>query len=395
MKVHFIQSGFRDQGGHYLLETRSWYEAVSQAGLSWQGFAHRNLDAALARTAHVIPLFPFEPSDQIDPDPISRDITDLLYLSEQFSSAASLIQDVDGGDLVIVEFATEREIYGVARWLRQLPAAVRPHVAFLVHLPGRHWTVDATRTRFNAEIGAWRFAINQLKVSLPAQKIHVAAIDPRLAELLATALDLPVSVTPLVSWFDEGLVNDPPIKRYDFLFAGSRRIDKGADLVMSVIDALAAERFPMRIAMQVGSQQEAAAVRQALPAMPDFVVDVAVGPLDTDQYIERLISSRIVVLPYVAASYAMRGSGIAGEAFGYGLPVVVPQGTWMSDRLAEQWGAGATFSEHTPLNICKACVAALDQAHILEPAARAHAPRWRAEQSASIALQRLRNYFGV
>ena len=395
MKVHFIQSGFRDQGGHFLLEARAWLEAVEEAGLKWQGYAHRDLALETAKACQVVPLFPYDPLQQIDPDPVSRELTDLLYLSEQFASAATLMQGVTAEDLVIVEFATQREIYGVSRWLRQVPASMRPHVAILVHVPDDSWSIDATRTKFNANVGAWRFAINQLKVTLPVSKMHVAAIDARLAELLASALSLPIAVTPLVSWFDPVALANPPPKRFDLLFAGGMRIDKGSNLVAGVVHALAAEHLPIRIAIQVSSAEEIGPFKEQLPLASSLSVDVIAGPLSPERYIERLTASRIVVLPYDAAKYAVRGSGIAAEAFGYGIPVVAPANTWIADRLAEQWGSGVTFSEHSPRNICRACVVALDQAHILEPAAQAHAPRWRSQQSAGVGLRRLRDQFGI
>jgi glycosyltransferase involved in cell wall biosynthesis len=110
---------------------------------------------------------------------------------------------------------------------------------------------------------------------------------------------------------------------------------------------------------------------------------------------ERLTQSRVVVLPYVASSYAMRGSGIAAEAFGYGLPVVAPAQSWISDRLAEGYGAGITFEPLTAESVTSAALSALSQHQQLASSAQRSASRWRDENSAAIALQRLRRALSI
>ena len=397
MKVFFIQSGFASQDGHYLLETRAWREAVLAEGLQWHGYANGALERDLAATEAVTPLFPHATQAVIDPDAVSRPITDLLYLSEQFASAAALMQDVEAGDLVIVQFATANEMYGLARWLNSIAQARRPRVAVLFHVPDPAWSYSRHDHAFSGSITLWRFAINQLRVALGAERIYLAAIDRRLAEFLKRFLNLPVDVTPLVSYFDAAVLNSPVNRRFDLLFAGGLRLEKGAPLLEQIIDRF--EQQPrdrqLRIGLQLGSKADAAVAEATFRDSSNVQLDIAVGPLAPELYTERLTQSRVVVLPYLASWYAMRGSGVAAEAFGYGIPVVVPADTWMSDRLQEGHGAGITFEPLSAESVTSAALSALRQHEQLVSTARSNAPSWREQNSAATALQRIRKALSI
>ena len=65
-------------------------------------------------------------------------------------------------------------------------------------------------------------------------------------------------------------------------------------------------------------------------------------PLHDDEYALYLGESHLVLLPYEAERYGARTSGILAEAVHAGVPMVVPEGTWLSEQLRRH-GAGVTF----------------------------------------------------
>ena len=397
MKVFFIQSGFVSQGGHYLLETRAWREAVLADGLAWHGYANGALDRNLAEQEQVTPLFPHPTQAVIDPDSVSRPITDLLYLSEQFASAAALMPEVAADSLVIVQFATCNEIYALARWLNGVPLARRPRVALLFHIPDPDWNYSRHNDTFSGSIALWRFAINQLKVALPRDRIYLAAIDARLARFLSTFLEMPVDVTPLVVYFDGALLSKPFNKRFDVLFAGGLRVEKGAPLLMKIIELFEQQPrdTPLRIALQLDTLADANIAHAAFGGASNVLLDVVSEPLSASAYLERLTASRVAVLPYQASAYAMRGSGVAAEAFGYGIPVVAPTNSWISDRLADGYGAGIGFDSLSAENVSSATLSALRQLQPLAASARNSAGQWRDDHNATLALRRIRHALSI
>lgn len=390
MKVFFVQHGLKNYSGHYLLATRAWRNAVLSAGLEWRGYAHQALPVSLATALDVVPLFPYVPYLDVDPDPLSREITDLLYLSEQFANALSLLTDAGPEDLVVVDFASEREIYGMARWVRQLPADRRPKVAFLVHIPDANWTTDADRRDLTGRIAHWRFSINQLRASLPVSNIFVAAIDSRLAGFLTTILDLTTHVTPLVSMFEPDLAELPLTPEHDVLLAGGWRSEKGTNILADILLGLKRSGRALRVAVQVDSEERKQDILGPFMESGPFLLDVTVGSLSPADYLRRLCKTRLILLPYVAKMYALRGSGIAAEAFTYGIPVVAPAKTWMADRIEDRSGAGALFYQWHPLSIVATTLRALDEMTRLTEEARTRAPRWRERNCADAALRGVR-----
>jgi glycosyltransferase involved in cell wall biosynthesis len=395
VKVFFVQSGFENEGGHFLLETRAWRRAVEADGLQWRGFGHARLNAQTASAAGVTALFPYAPKSVIDADPLSREITDLLYFSEHFANAAVLMSEIGANDLAVIEFADAALIYGCARWLRQLPQERRPYLAVIVHVPDDAWQVDRAKNELSGPIATWRFAINQLKAVLPANKFTIAAIDARLAHFLSNILQHPVKTTPLVSWFDPNVLNDSVDASYDVLIAGGMRLDKGSDLVVAVLQALREDGAAHRISLQVDGADHARILTERIGPPGQMKIDVAVGPLSDVDYIARLSQSKVVLLPYRAEKYAVRGSGVAAEAFGYGVPIVAPANSWMSDRLGEGCGSGSAFHHFEPRHIAEAARTVLANWDAFHQSAKKAAPSWRQNNSAEVALRKIRDTLSI
>jgi glycosyltransferase involved in cell wall biosynthesis len=70
-------------------------------------------------------------------------------------------------------------------------------------------------------------------------------------------------------------------------------------------------------------------------------------PLHDDEYALYLGESHLIVLPYEAERYVARTSGILAEAVHAGVPMIVPEGTWLSEQLRRH-GAGVTFDARRP-----------------------------------------------
>ena len=67
-----------------------------------------------------------------------------------------------------------------------------------------------------------------------------------------------------------------------------------------------------------------------------------------------------MLLPYDAASYGQRGSGLANQAAILGIPLIAPAGCAFSD-LAEREKRAVLFRSHDTESIATAVIAALDQ----------------------------------
>jgi hypothetical protein len=69
-------------------------------------------------------------------------------------------------------------------------------------------------------------------------------------------------------------------------------------------------------------------------------VEVLEGPLASDAYIELMLNSDVVLIPYSRTHYAARSSGVFAEAVAAGIPTVHPRESWMGRNAMDKLGAG-------------------------------------------------------
>jgi glycosyltransferase involved in cell wall biosynthesis len=89
-----------------------------------------------------------------------------------------------------------------------------------------------------------------------------------------------------------------------------------------------------------GGEPGMADARAALAACPN--TEVLDRSLEDDEYGRHMAETHLVLLPYQADRYVARTSGILAEAIHAGVPMVVPDGTWLSEQLRRH-GAGVAF----------------------------------------------------
>ena len=95
------------------------------------------------------------------------------------------------------------------------------------------------------------------------------------------------------------------------------------------------------------------------------------------------------MLAYEAQPYRVLTSGVFTEAASLGKPVVVPAGTWMAEKIAEGYGVGLLFENHTTESVAGVLVDALQSSGRLGAAAREIAPRLGEETGCRRFIERM------
>ena len=396
MRWHLVQHGFATLHTHYYQEARCWQQAL--AGLDWIGYANSALPPVLAKELELLPCFPLLPDGHLDPDPVSRELTDYLAFSSVFAAhcAQHLTPRLSGDDLVLVSYCTQRELFGAALWLQGLAPERRPRMAFVFHLPDLSWQIAPDRSQISGNISAWRHAANQLDAVLPPSRRVIGATSARLADCLGNVFGLPVQLLPLVL---TPVAPGPPARpatSYDIMLAGEFRWEKGSTLCEPLLLQLARWRPELRFSVQVREPAEALELRQRL-RQQDFAgrLDIVFGALDMADYAARLRSARLVLLPYQPQRYALRSSGVAWECFMHGLPVVAPAGTWIADQIVSGRACGVLFQHWELADIRHATEQALTGLDQLGRDAAALAPAWAAQGGARPMLLRIAQQLGL
>lgn len=399
-RLFLLQNGLYDQHTHYFSETVAYREAVERIGMQMLCYANRRIAPQMAELLGVKPTFSLFPGQIGSRDRHCAELSDYVEQSRAFLSDCC-VMDKDGcsvEDYVFVPYALPAEIYGLARWLERRPPAERPRVMLVFHHPDLRWKALPDRKSVRGNFSFWRHAFLELVKLVPADRLFLGATVPQLAGVLGKLAEHPVRHVPLATWWlAEGIAEERRRERSDLergadlVVCGDYRAEKGRDLVPAVLANVLRARPAMRIRLQVSqkdfAEKAAAELRRATGPGATARVDIRVGQLSQEDFVQRLASSRLALLPYHPARYAMRGSAVFSEAVGYGVPVVVPRGTWLDDCLSAGFGAGVGFDTCEEGDVTGAVLAALDDIDALETRALMKAPAWRKAYNADVLLR--------
>ncbi|HWB07599.1 MAG TPA: glycosyltransferase [Pirellulales bacterium] len=128
------------------------------------------------------------------------------------------------------------------------------------------------------------------------------------------------------------------------VYLGDARTEKGYHWLPRLVSDAKAAGLPVRFTFQSnfnvpGGEPAAAEARAELASLPtDFGVTLLTEPLSSQGYLRLLLAADVVVIPYDAAAYKARSSGVFAEALAAGKPVIVPEGTWMAGELRRAGG---------------------------------------------------------
>jgi hypothetical protein len=393
-RLFIIHHGLADYHSHYYGEAKGWATACRARNIATCFYINRKAEPRIIEEFNAVPAFPFPPDGAIERDQTCAVLADYITLAEVFARNCRALQadGITGNDVVVVTYATERDLFGASLWLQHLAPEARPTMFFIFHTPSFSWSIDEERKNLSGDYSWHRHAAKRLAAALPPEKLFLLATNPRLANALAVATEQKCEPVPLAIHYvgDEILAASPRHKmpHAHVRLAGEFREEKGGGVVIDVIRRFAEERPGRPFGIQVGSHKAAEFVAAKVADCPSPVF-VHYGNADHEEYQQRLVRSDLLLLPYRWQRYAMRASGVFSEALGFGLVPIVPERTWMGDMLARGWGAGVTFRQFSAASITKALIVASDALPQLRSAAQAGRGRWRRVQSAEALLDQI------
>jgi len=127
-------------------------------------------------------------------------------------------------------------------------------------------------------------------------------------------------------------------------YLGDARREKGYQHLPHIVQDLWSEYIsPGKVSFVIQSnynipegEPSAVVSRNQLQIFPSDKVKLVIEPPNLEDYQKLLTESDIVLLPYEQTNYYARSSGILAEALAYGIPVLVPAGTWMSRQFTSK-----------------------------------------------------------
>jgi glycosyltransferase involved in cell wall biosynthesis len=400
LRLFVMHNQLLGRAAHPYTESLGWVRACADRSIELHQFGSARMPPEVAQETGAAPLF-YESWEDLAryasredsagaPDPYSGVLEWFLRYTHVIARGCheAWIGAPRKPDVVVFPWTDAGVANGAAEWLLSVGAKERPKVLFNVVRPEPTWRLDAQRDKASGDFSYFRLASRRLRNLTAADGLVFTAVDPRLARLLSHVTQTECLPAPLHQPYPDRdfLSRLTPRRSGDEIMIGVMgplRDEKGLEQVADVITAVCGRHPAARFRLQVTSEKRAAAFVASLDVSgsADRVI-VHIGSLERDAYFTQMLESDVILTPYVAQQYAMMPSGVFGEALALGLPVVTPQETWMSDRLAEGWGAGETFPANaSPEGIAEATTRAIEAREALRTRAMAGAAAWRRAQS--------------
>jgi len=389
-RLYVIHHGLENRRSHFYGEGLGWIAACRERGIEFRLYVHRRATPDIIEQLRAHGSFRHRAGTASIARLKGESSADHAVMERWFAEdcAALEAEGVGQDDVIVVTFASEIEVMGMALWLAQMPPEQRPRLAFIFHRePCLNLVMQEDRAGVNADFSDFMAAVAELKSVISPERMSFLATTPHLAGLLRLVAQHPCAQAPHPSiYLAEDVLAAEPEPRVHVRAPGQLRLEKGSAILAEVLLRFAEARPGRALSVQANDQADASEMAQQLSACKS-PFSVYYGQLSHAQYQRRVVASDIVLLPYDWRRYPLRGSGVFSEAVGFGVPTVVPDRTWMADNLRAGLGAGTIFEEQSVASILKALLHASDDLTALRERARGTMQQWRRKHSIAALLE--------
>ncbi len=369
------------QTGHYFNELLGYKTGAKALGLACRIVLPRSCAphlAALLGAETVLEALP--PMGEIASPNILEKAIAFLRAAEDLASLWAAIErrHPTSADMVLFTFAHPMLIAGTGMWLDRRSPKQRPSVFF--RLVGDEF-VDHETGEHMSDAPFFRLACADLRTRPGQERVCLLAAGAAMVRVASRIGGRRAFVMPLPKHLIAAAENEAPALGQHVVHVHVNHrslplVDGLADIIRQVTAAVPTTRFVIKDSgLPTEYRARLASKVASLPA------EMLPAEQDATAYLANFSRCTVVLLAYDPRRYERLTSGVYVEAASFGKPVVVPAGTWMAQEIAAGRGAGTVFAEPNPASVSAALLHALNDADSLAAAARAAAPRIRAENS--------------
>lgn len=369
-----VVAGFEtlDQSSHWFNELVAFKTEGHALGLSVYTLTLSSIDTRLAATLSAQPVLEPLPALGVNAD---NYITQLIAFADADEILKPLWAWLDSKELAaqdLIYFPRGHPILirGIGSWLAQRPQGQRPCIFF--RIIGDELT-DLETGRFRARAALYHLACADLRtrpgqervfflVNSAAKARSVSRVCRRRPFMMQHHFGRVATSVPAVT------PTTPIIYVHVNMRSGRLAANLG-DVIQRVAAAEPSVRFLIKVPVELSGT--VTKLKSGTASRVEFVSPEQ-GMAD---YFTNLARCSLVWLAYEAQPYKALTSGVFTEAASLGKPVVVPQGTWMTEKIAEGFGVGVSFGDTTTRTVAGALLEAMRNSDQLGAAARAIAPR--------------------
>ncbi len=277
---------------------------------------------------------------------------------------------LDSSDIIYFPQGHPVLIRGIGRWLSEQSDGKRPAVFF--RIIGDELT-DLDTGRFKARAAFYRLASADLDNASGQERVFFLVNSSAKARSVSRVLRR----RPFMMQHHFGRPPDTTLATETvsptvYVHLNSRSGRCFTNLSETIKRVCAVEPAVRFLIKPAGDISEAMA---ALNLEDSPSVELLPLEMNTIEYFKNLSRSTLVLLAYEAQPYRFLTSGVFTEAASLGKPVIVPSGTWMAEKIAQGYGVGMLFADHSTQSMADVILKGLQASHQLASAAQKLAPR--------------------
>jgi glycosyltransferase involved in cell wall biosynthesis len=320
-RFYLIEFGCSDHKGHRTNSLAAIAAALARTGYDVACGINQAAERSIVHSLKAAPVFRLTPWPPVSRDPICGEIETFILHGEVGAEDMSVfLNAAEKSDVILINTASENEIWALANWLGTRDQRDRPYVVLNVFLP----TFFDCRTEDpNLRGRLLRTAIRRLNSFVSPERRLYVTLTENLARVLESIAGVNFLVVPNpidLEPFSQ-CANPTPGEPIRIAAPGQPKGTKGA----AIISSIAART----------NHPDAVFVVQNWPdnTLPPPNVETLPSGLPRDQYVAYINSCHLTVLPYDAEFYAFGVSAVFEEAVAAGHGILTSTGTWMSELI--------------------------------------------------------------
>jgi glycosyltransferase involved in cell wall biosynthesis len=358
--------------GHSFNELLHFKNESANIGLTPRILVPRTTDERLAAEIGADRVLETQPAFEVSAENFVQSTVTFADTARLFAPFRGWLdaEGLDSSDIIYFPRGHPVLISGIGRWLSEQPKGKRPAVFF--RIIGDELT-DLDTGRFKPRAAFYRLASADLDNASARDRVFFLVNSTAKARSVSRVLRR----RPFMMQHHFGRLPDtmpasetigPTV--YVHVNGRSGRCLTNLGETIGRVHALApATRFLIKPAGDI------AETIAALDLGGSPFVELLPLQMSTTEYFGNLARSTLVVLAYEAQPYRFLTSGVFTEAASLGKPVIVPDSTWMADKIAEGYGVGLSFADHAAQTLADVILQGLENSHQLASAAQELAPR--------------------
>lgn len=395
MALVILDPNLEGEAGHHLAYDLAIAREALARGRPVTIVANRAFRAGTIEGVRILPHFTTTTYAREHDDPVSGAADDWKALNDRLLGELALLPraETPPDAAVLVPTTTENHLAGYLAWMKGFDPLEAP--LFAVHLMFPSGVTIGTSGEMVVEdpLRALFYRLAGRLAHEDGPEVHLLASGGQHAAEFGALFGRAIAPHPLPIRPEPGPPRPHAAPRV-LLFAGDARPDKGIGLLPALLPRLAAEHPAVTFAAHVNAERAWGEAREAAEAVAALAasapnIEVKTGRLAPEAYLDLLRGSDLVVLPYDPALARRKSSGVLWEAVSLGLPLVVPQDTWLAAE-ARHWGAGhLACPAHEAAALAEAIGRALTDLGSLATQSAEAGARYRAANGAAALLDQL------